>query len=154
MQRGTVAPEKKEDDQAGITPRMYRSLVVRDHKDFSSNQQQDAYEFYQHLLKFIQQRGRASGADPTKTFEFQLQQRLQCTRCQRVRYNIIKNQSDIALPIPHSINDIEGEKAVDRAKREATITVPFGDCLKAWAVDETVDEFNCPQCKTKTIALK
>ena len=152
-----VVPEKSDsnsDDQKGIVPRMWRSLIVKDHKEFSSNQQQDAYEFYQYLLKTMQQKERVNNFDPTKLFEFQLQQRLQCTNCKQVKYSVIKNQTEISLPIPYQLPNIEGEKPADRAKREAAIFVEFDKCLEQFVADESINDFFCPSCQQKTVATK
>ena len=48
--------EKKEveEEQRGVTPRMLKKLICKDHIDFGGMQQQDAYEFFQFLLKAIQ----------------------------------------------------------------------------------------------------
>ena len=48
--------EKKdvEEEQRGITPRMLKKLICKDHIDFGGMQQQDAYEFFQFLIKAIQ----------------------------------------------------------------------------------------------------
>jgi len=132
---------------------MWRSLVVKDHKEFQTNQQQDAYEFYQYVLKTIQQKERAGGKDPTKTLEFDLLQRLECSNCHHVRYSELKKQTEISLSLPFTINPIEGEKPVDRAKREAAISIPFDKCLDTFLADE-VNTFTCPDCKQSTQAIK
>ncbi|KAH9643456.1 hypothetical protein HF086_002575 [Spodoptera exigua] len=40
--------------QAGVSPHMYRNLVGKDHPEFMSKRQQDAHEFYLHLLSLLQ----------------------------------------------------------------------------------------------------
>ena len=37
-------------DQDGIAPQMFKSVIGRGHPEFSSNRQQDAQEFFMHLL--------------------------------------------------------------------------------------------------------
>ena len=43
-----------EEEQRGVGPRMFKRLISKGHEDFSSMQQQDAYEFYQHLVKMVE----------------------------------------------------------------------------------------------------
>lgn len=47
--------EKDEIDegQQGIAPRMFKNLIGRGHPGFSSNHQQDAQEFFLHLLNLL-----------------------------------------------------------------------------------------------------
>lgn len=67
--------------QPGINPRMFRTLFCRGHPLFSSNQQQDAMEFFQYFVKQIQVAERRSGHDPTQIFSFEMEQKLQCLEC-------------------------------------------------------------------------
>src|SRR5690554_4522289 len=136
---------------------MFKSLVAKGHEEFSTNRQQDAYEFFQHMIKIIQQREHTTGADPTNEFAFHLQQRLQCTKCQKVRYSSVK-QTEVSLPIPLEkaqppLSPVEGESGGDRSKREAQSTVPLMSCVEAFAANESL-EFSCPQCQTSTQAIK
>jgi ubiquitin carboxyl-terminal hydrolase 5/13 len=118
---------------------------------------QDAYEFFQHLLKQVQQNERATGSDPTKSFQYDLQQRLQCMECKRVRYSTVK-QTELSLPIPIQaavppLVRVEGEKADERAKREAQSKVSFSACVDSFTADEMI-EFRCPNCQKTTAAIK
>lgn len=40
--------------QRGISPRMLKALVSRGHPEFSSNRQQDAHEFFLHLINLVE----------------------------------------------------------------------------------------------------
>ncbi|GJP68268.1 hypothetical protein CLOP_g25002 [Closterium sp. NIES-67] len=46
--------QEKELYQAGIPPRMFKSVIGKGHVEFSTSRQQDALEFYQYLLEQIQ----------------------------------------------------------------------------------------------------
>src|SRR3546814_19044816 len=53
-----------------IAPRMLRHLVGKGHAEFSSNRQQDAMEYFQHLLEFMNRKERTQlerigGSKPT-----------------------------------------------------------------------------------------
>lgn len=43
-----------EGSQAGVSPHMYRNLIGKGHPEFMSKRQQDAHEFYLHLLSLLQ----------------------------------------------------------------------------------------------------
>ena len=96
---------------------MLKSLICKDHVEFSTMRQQDAYEFYQFMIKTIQQKERSfSGNDPTKLFEFSLQQKLQCNECKRVKYSNVK-QTEVSVPMPTELavpplQPVEGEKVM------------------------------------------
>jgi len=159
--RYSKEPEKtsegEEEEQKGIPPRMLKSLICRNHEEFSTNRQQDAYEFFQHLLKITQQQERVSGLDPSKSFQYELQQRLQCSTCGRVRYSSVK-QTELSLPIPLEaaippVTFIEEEKADERAKREFQSKVPITACIDSFISDEVI-EFHCSHCNKKTDAIK
>ena len=81
---GQTEEEKSRIDycQDGIKPQMFKSLIGKDHPEFSSAKQQDALEYFQHLLeKFQRAEKAAKGPNPGDIFEFELETRLQCTVC-------------------------------------------------------------------------
>jgi len=149
--------EDAEFEQAGIPPRMLKSLICKGHPEFSTMRQQDAYEFFQFLLKTMKQRERVTGLDPTPAFEFTLQQRLECNQCHKVKYSEVE-QSELSLPIPMdkaepAVNPIPEEKERDRYVRESKSKVHLTSCLEAFTADEEL-EFFCPSCNAKTTATK
>jgi len=154
-------PKKSDDsnneDEEGISPRMFKSFFCKGHPEFSTIKQQDAFEFFQFFLKTVQQRERSTGEDPTKIFEYSLQQKLKCENCNRVRYSSVK-QTDLSLPIPTEFADppikiVDGEKESERATRESLSKVSFNVCLDSFLADEFF-EFNCPHCNKKSKAIK
>eukprot|EP01116_Phalansterium_solitarium_P022303 TRINITY_DN7315_c0_g1_i1.p1 TRINITY_DN7315_c0_g1~~TRINITY_DN7315_c0_g1_i1.p1 ORF type:complete len:786 (+),score=243.20 TRINITY_DN7315_c0_g1_i1:82-2439(+) len=145
-------------EQVGIPPRMLKTLICRGHPEFSTVKQQDAYEFFQHLLKTIKQKEHATGVDPTAVVQYSLQQRLQCTRCKGVRYSTEK-QTELSVSIPVSLANpplkaVEGEKADARETRETLSHVPLAACIDASAADESIDGFRCPNCQQNVTAVK
>lgn len=51
---GRYAVPLAEGVQAGVSPHMYRQLVGKDHPEFTTRRQQDAHEYYLHLLTLTQ----------------------------------------------------------------------------------------------------
>lgn len=110
---------------AYVAPSMLRNLLGRGHDAFSTMQQQDAEEYWGHLLDRLQreeQRQRASGGPGCDAlagtgghlgalFEFEEETRLQCMTSTTVRYTTGPARS-IVLPIPE-------ERATNKAEVEA-----------------------------------
>ena len=99
--------------QAGIKPSMFKALIGRGHSEFSTMRQQDADEFLKHIVDSIQKENRriqgsaaaaaAAGApteDPTQVFAFDLEHRLQCIECRKVRYTTERQDAGVSLPVP------------------------------------------------------
>ncbi|KAM3589067.1 ubiquitin C-terminal hydrolase Ubp14 [Umbelopsis sp. WA50703] len=141
---GKQEPDSDHLSQDGIAPAMLKSLVGKGHPEFSTMRQQDAHEFFQYLASAIEKKEKAnkSSHDPTKIFEFELEQRLQCTTCQKVRYQRDLTK-DIMLPVP--------EKA--KSGEEGYEPVNFYECLDLFVAPEHL-EYQCPSCDKKTEAIK
>ncbi|KAI8870087.1 ubiquitinyl hydrolase [Ramicandelaber brevisporus] len=154
--------------QDGISPGMFKSLIGQDHPEFSTMRQQDAHEFFQHLVKVVQQREKVAGtagatsfssgnntanSDPTTVFACRLEHRLECQKCHRVRYTD-STTTDIALQAPAirksdavrpNTNDTgDGDEAYE--------PVTLAQCLDLFTMPHTLEGYNCPHCKTSTTA--
>ncbi|PVU90003.1 hypothetical protein BB559_004825 [Furculomyces boomerangus] len=131
--------------QYGIQPRMFKDIISKNNEEFSQMRQQDSFEFLQFMSKQIslseKKNGKRGNDDPTKVFDFEAEQRLLCTNCQCVRYSK-QLTSSITLPIP-KIPEQENSKLVS-----------IKDCFDELCRDEIIEDYNCPNCKTKTIAKK
>lgn len=135
--------------QEGIAPAMFKTLVGKGHEEFSTMRQQDSFEFFQYLCKTIQQKEHFSNNDPTKAFDFVTEQRLQCTKCKKVRYQKDKT-SCISVSVPaHKIQSGGEEGAADTYE-----PVEFTECLDAFVKSEALEGYNCSHCKEKTTATR
>ncbi|KAJ3095844.1 6-phosphofructokinase, alpha subunit [Phlyctochytrium planicorne] len=130
--------------QDGISPSMFKNLIGKGHHEFSSMRQQDAQEFFQHLLKTIEQKERATGSDPTDVFKFATEQRLQCTECKNVRYKKDSGVTLIQLPVPAK-KDTAAEAAED-----TYLPVTYEECLETFTSPEA-RTFTCSTCKKQTV---
>ncbi|KAJ2180777.1 ubiquitin C-terminal hydrolase Ubp14, partial [Coemansia sp. RSA 532] len=136
--------------QHGISPAHFKAMVARDHPEFASMRQQDAFEFLQHLNKQIDiaERPVEGGAlNPTSVFDFTTEERLQCTKCSRVRYTTQKS-SLLSLPVAK-----RPLAAVEGAPQEFE-PVQLAECFDMMTADETVDGYMCPSCEQPTTAKK
>lgn len=117
----TYVDGEKEESQPGIHPRMLKALIGRGHPEFAGMKQQDAQEFLIWLLSRIQRYGKSAGqteqlllaaeqsamadekwggyVDPTKCFQFAVQQRIQCLGCGGVKYRV-DQQDNFNIPVP------------------------------------------------------
>ncbi|KAI8599774.1 hypothetical protein EDD21DRAFT_378997 [Dissophora ornata] len=131
--------------QDGIAPGMLKALIGQGHPEFSTMRQQDSFEFFQHLVKTITQNERNSGNDPTKTFEFSNEQRLQCTDCKKVRYSRVTTTA-LTIPVPATKKASTGEE-------DEYESVTLERCLDAYVSVETLP-YNCPSCQKNTFVNK
>ncbi|GJN88584.1 hypothetical protein Rhopal_001550-T1 [Rhodotorula paludigena] len=147
--------------QEGIKPSMFKSLVGKDHAEFSTMRQQDAGEFVVHLLEYIRRAARQAGTDePTGIFGFALEERLECTECRGVRY---KTQDQELLPIPVPVKqretmDVEDAAArttieQDKERKVEYEPVELTGCLENFT-NPTEIEYSCPACEKKVTAVK
>ena len=82
---------------------MFKALVGAGHPEFSTMRQQDALEFFQHILALVQKRERArlssGGFDPSLCFLFQLEDKITCNTSHRSRVTT-RTDNILSLPIP------------------------------------------------------
>jgi ubiquitin carboxyl-terminal hydrolase 5/13 len=115
-----------------VAPRMLRALVGRGHAEFSSTKQQDAQEYWEHLIDTIDRADRkdqsqgkpgsdvfaALGGRLAGLFEFEEETRLQCTVSGTVRYNT-GTAATMTLPIPEELATNAAEVEAAKAEAEA-----------------------------------
>ncbi|KIJ46150.1 hypothetical protein M422DRAFT_206385 [Sphaerobolus stellatus SS14] len=134
--------------QAGVKPGMFKALVGKGHEEFSTMRQQDAEEFFGHLLKVLRQHSKKVGAgeDPTDIFRFAMEQRLQCTECGGVRYRTDEHD-DLSVAVP-AIEDGKDEEGKTKYK-----PVELEHCLEGVTGVEEID-YTCPRCNKNVVARK
>lgn len=171
--------------QEGIRPIMFKTLVGKDHPEFSTMRQQDSEEFFKYLVNLIQKTSSGAVApsnvmdedtvqDPTDTFKFQLQERLQCNECHGVRYKSVPEES-VSMPVPFikaSTSDADPTMDVDVKGKgsaegvEAATSAPAGvdskteyqpvpieECLRLLTAPTKID-YRCPKCQKNVKADK
>jgi ubiquitin carboxyl-terminal hydrolase 5/13 len=164
-------PGYDEPECEGIAPRSFKSLIGRGHPEFSTNRQQDALEFFQHLVQQVErmEHGASAGkADPTRTFRFKTEERIQCASSGQVKY-VYRVDNVLSLPIPLDqatnkeeydvfqiqVKEMEA-KGQKRDPRDPGVRprVPFQACLNAWAAAEQINDFYSTAIRGRTIAIK
>lgn len=137
---------------------MFKSLLLKSHKEFIRPAQQDANEFIHWLLDEIQQKEHVNHVDPTSVFRFQLEDRLQCSQCHHVKYTSVPaSEVSLPIPLPAPLAEPTDAQAAPTAGRKTIKRYPpvaFSACWEEWAHPVDVDEWNCAVCKRATKASK
>eukprot|EP00898_Chlorokybus_atmophyticus_P002300 jgi/Chlat1/3070/Chrsp21S03316 len=155
--------------QEGIAPRMFKSVVGAGHPEFSSSRQQDALEFFQHLLELLHRNnhGRGVSDGPETLFSLKFEDRVQCQASGKVRYTTrADNTFSVSIPLEAAVNKEEmalyeiKKKAADEVGQKLAPEelvrprVPLSACLEASAAPELVEDFYSTAVKGKTTAVK
>lgn len=159
------APEA---EQTGIPPAMFKSLIGTGHPEFSSSRQQDALEYFQHLLDQIE-RCHVSNVqqDPSRSFKFFVEERILCSSSGKVKYNKrVDNVLSLNIPLQAALNKDEVSAFLKKkAEREAAgekildgeivrPRVPLSACLESFAASEQVPDFYSSAINGRTMAIK
>ena len=148
-----------------IAPRMFKQLVGKNHAEFSTGRQQDAVEYFQHLLEVMRRAERRDAerlgtkdADRRSAtrFEFDVEEKTTCAISGAVRY-ALRRENVLSLEVPVSsatnLREIEAERERKRQKtkgderdedKDSTQirpVVPFDACLARFAADEIVEDW-------------
>lgn len=139
-----------QDFQEGLRPTSFKALIGKGHEEFATMKQQDAEEFFSHLIKVLRQNAKRlnlnAEVQPTEIFRFGMEQRLQCRDCKKVRYRI-DSQDSVGIPVPAS------EKGKDAEGKPVYNDVLLTEALEMVTADEAL-EYQCPSCNKKVIAVK
>lgn len=138
--------------QEGITPASFKSLIGKDHPEFLSMKQQDALEFFEYLVKFVEQKEKFSTEDPVEEFRFRLHQKIQCQSCGGVHRSSFMTSS-LSIPLPRCKDTLQESNSLENGETRNVPTISLKDCFDEFFQDEEVD-FRCPSCKKQTKAKK
>ena len=131
--------------QKGLAPAMLKHLIGKGHEEFSTMRQQDAFELLLHLWKLITRSPHPASQDPTHSFRFVLEQRLQCLSCKKVRYRT-DEQDNISIPVPATRISRDQNKPNETSNgKDEYEPVTLKTCLDTFTAPETVD-LTCPSC--------
>ncbi|KAI0470602.1 hypothetical protein GGR56DRAFT_136697 [Xylariaceae sp. FL0804] len=135
----TMADSPARPHQRGLAPSMLKYLIGRGHHEFATMRQQDAFELFQHLMDLVSKsQHEAPRSDPTLSFQFVVERRLQCLNCKKVRYKEATEDS-VSMNIPmEELPAAEGEGTTYRP-------VTLKECLDSYTAEETIDK-KCESC--------
>jgi len=151
-------------DSWEICPKMFRDVVGRGHPDFSTARQQDVFQYYQHILSVIERAEQSSGNQTNlqKLFSFDIEERIQCSVSNKVKYKITQGENVFPLPLATdkgTVIDDELEKPAKKAKSEGKekspiLRIPFDECIHLFAEPGELDGFYSTETKQKGPATK
>ncbi|XP_040284198.1 ubiquitin carboxyl-terminal hydrolase 13 isoform X2 [Bufo bufo] len=146
-----VMKEEHKLQPKGITTRMFKAFISRWHTEFSSNRQQDAQEFFLHLIG-LAERNSIGSENPTEVFRFLVEERTQCCQSRKVRYTE-RVDSIMQLPvameaainkddlIAYELKRREAESSKRPPPEIVRARIPFSACIQAFSEPENVDDF-------------
>jgi len=159
---GSEAAVKYVAPPSGIKPQMFKNLVGKGHPEFSTKRQQDAHEYFLHILQTVQKNSRGA-ADPCDCVKFQVEERVACSASKKVGYTR-REDFCLALPVPmEMVTNTEQVKKYIEAKAAnpnmdpASIVrpiIPFSECINSFMQSELIDDFYSSAIKGKTTATK
>ncbi|XP_063233361.1 ubiquitin carboxyl-terminal hydrolase 5 [Bacillus rossius redtenbacheri] len=150
--------EEADDDRNGISPRMFKALIGRGHPDFSTKSQQDAQEFFLHLVNVLERNSRHQ-SNPSECFKFRVEDRFQCGESKKVKYTY-RTEYSLPLPIPleAAVNKDEVaayEKSAEKDReRVVRPRVTLASCLEVFSRADVVEQFYSTAINGKTTARK
>ena len=148
---------------------MFKHLISKDSRDFSSSKQQDASEYFQYLLKQIQKYERVGLQTrlnlphdklyyTPSIFEYELEERYECQITNQVKYitgkQTISNILELSIPLDAAINQQEIHQHQERKRKleesnddkkketvcdEPKLIIPFEACLERFFAPTTME---------------
>ncbi|KAK9828336.1 hypothetical protein WJX74_009732 [Apatococcus lobatus] len=139
-ENGHPSPMDIQEDPAteenSVRPQRFKSLVGRGHPEFSSARQQDAEEYFQHMLEVMTRAERAAGvrlsssdasngasAEPTaRAFQWQSEDRIQCSQSGCVSYPTATTSTlSLTIPVESATNKAELNAFKERESKRARL---------------------------------
>ncbi|NXG30932.1 UBP13 hydrolase, partial [Dromaius novaehollandiae] len=159
-----VMKEEHKPQLNGISPRMFKAFISKDHPEFSSNRQQDAQEFFLHLINLVE-RNPVGSENPSDVFRFLVEERTQCCQSRKVRYT---ERVDYIMQLPVAMEAATNKDeliAYELKRREAEAArrappelvrakIPFSACLQAFSEPNNVDDFWSSALQAKSAGVK
>ncbi|XP_026847509.1 ubiquitin carboxyl-terminal hydrolase 5 [Drosophila persimilis] len=154
------------DNLSGISPAMFKNIVGKNHPEFSTKQQQDANDFYLHLLTMLDRNSR-NQSNPADALKFLLEDRVECLASRKVKYKK-REEYSFRLPIPlekaTNLEEVREYQERDQAARESgqrlvdrdivRHKVPLRACLERFFGTELIEQFYSTAINGKTNAEK
>ncbi|XP_053379534.1 ubiquitin carboxyl-terminal hydrolase 5-like [Mercenaria mercenaria] len=150
----------------GIRPQMFKTLIGKGHPEFSTKRQQDAQEFFLHLLSLLEKNNRGK-FNPSECFKFKVEERVECSVSKKVKYT---DRTDYLIGLPISMDMVTNKDAVsvwETKKKELeslkqTIDpkdivrpkISMQTCLDAFGATESIEGFYSSAINGTCIANK
>lgn len=176
--------QDKEDAGNSVRPQLFKALAGKGHPEFSSKRQQDAEEYWGHLLEVMaraelgagERLPGASSAPTSQLFKFGVEDRIQCTETGRVAYKAGASTClGLRIPLEAAANQAEvaafnerqqkrqklreeggSDAAAGKGEEEERVRprVPFAACLETFVSEALIDDYMSAAAGKKTQAVK
>lgn len=153
-------------EQCGIKPQMFKTLVGKNHTEFSTKRQQDAQEFFLYFLQLVERNCR-NETNPVDCLKFEVEERIQCMESGKVHYS---NRTDSLLPLPVPLHCAINKADVDAYEKKKEELQQKGEridpdsmvrskielsaCLEAFSSTELVTDFYSTAVNRKVTVQK
>ncbi|KAI5951362.1 ubp14 [Candida jiufengensis] len=134
---------KGEDYQIGIKPSTFKTLIGRNHVEFQTSKQQDAFEFLLYLMEKLDEN---FGLTLNEKFSFLFTDKVVCSNCKHgsIKDEIIDN---ISVPINDEVLEVKDGKKI---YKKTNLTNSF----KQLTSPEIIEGFKCDNCNASQSAIK
>lgn len=92
----SVSENTIESELTGISPAMFKNMIGRNHQEFLSKHQQDAQEYFLHVMNVIEKHS-VHQDNPANALKFSVEDRIECGASGKVKYT---TREDWCLPLP------------------------------------------------------
>lgn len=158
-------PKEDGSEPNGIPPRTFKSLIGKGHPEFSTMRQQDALEFFQHLLTLLERDSVLKNDqqnDLSRLFKFEVEEKVRCMASGKVKLSrrqdtvlmldIPLDQATNKAEVDAKIKEIESQPGSKEAKPRYRIN--FASCLDSFSSPEEIAGFYSSAIQGKTTAIK
>lgn len=163
----SATPENIQNGEVvGITPITFKTLIGQGHPDFSTNTQQDAQEYYLHLLNVLKKHSK-NQFNPGNALKFKIEDCVRCGSSGKVKYTYRDEWSlSLSIPLDKTINikevqefeqkREEAEKSGTKINPDEIVRpiIPLEECLKHFGNEEIVEQFYSSAINANTTARK
>lgn len=145
---------------------MFKNLIGKNHKDFSSKQQQDAQEFLLHVINELEKHSR-NAANPAEALKFSVEDRVECCASGKVKYTKRDEYClPLHIPLHLAVNAAEvreyDQKVSEAESRNQKIDpnlhvrprITLQSCLDRFGQTEMVEQFYSTAINGQTTAKK
>uniref|UniRef100_A0A1B0B9A1 Ubiquitin carboxyl-terminal hydrolase n=1 Tax=Glossina palpalis gambiensis TaxID=67801 RepID=A0A1B0B9A1_9MUSC len=152
------------DESLGISPAMFKNVVGKNHPDFGTKQQQDAYDFYLYLINLLERHSR-NEFNPAEALTFAIEERVECLTSKKVKYTR-RDEYCLPLPIPlekatnlDEVTDYLEKKSTSAIGKEGDKdiirhNIPLHECLERFFSSEHIEQYYSTAIKDTTSAKK
>ncbi|KAL5289705.1 USP5 family protein [Megaselia abdita] len=143
-------------ESVGISPNMFKNLIGKNHPDFSTQNQQDALDFFLHLAYLMKKNIRKSEANPMDAMKFAIEDRVRCTASGRVKYTK-REEYCLSLNIPMEnafYNDVQFELNQSSNKKVMRPRISLQTIIDNFSKTEIIDNYYSSAIKGITSAEK